>query len=165
MTCPGFKSRLAGAQSSLGLHRLLPTGSWLAHVHMEGGCPPVFHASMMCVWGEGRRTRVWSGIMWRVCGPVWPCGCGGTHVYTGAIGIKRPPSPGPAVGGLDWAVLSCLREWSPVPDLGPPHVRTPGLAFVSSIGARRREWAPWEFQWNSRHSAFQGSRRPLEKSH
>lgn len=138
-------------------HRVLA-----CHVHMEGGCPPVFHASMMCMWGEGRRTRVWSGIMWRVCGPVWPCGCGGTHVYTGAIGIKRPPSPGPAVGGcpfLSQGMEPPCQTWA-LPTLG-----LQGWPLFPLSGARRREWAPWEFQWNSRHSAFQGSRRPLEKSH
>lgn len=166
MTCPGFKSRLAGAQSSLGLHQLLPTGSWLAHVHVEGGCPPVFHPSKMCVEGKGHRTRVWSGIMWHVCGPcvpVWSWGYTRVHRCNRhqEASITRPGSGGSGLGCpfLPQGMEPPCQTWA-LPTLG-----LQGWPLFPLSGARRREWAPWEFQWNSRHSAFQGSRRPLEKSH
>lgn len=102
-------------------------------------CPPVFHPSMMCVSGKRCRTPVCGQAL---CGvsvvPVCPCGRGGTHVYAGVMGVKRPPSPGPAVGAPDRAVLSCLREWQPpCQPLGPPYIGAPGLAFVSFIGGRK----------------------------
>lgn len=108
-------------------------------------CPPVFHPSMMCVWGEKvSHTCVWSGIMWCVCGPrvpVWSRGytcvrrCDGrqeasfTRPCSGSSGPGCPflfqgmaapvPAPGPSPRWGSRAGL-CFLYWGPEGGSGRP---------------------------------------------